>query len=149
MIELSGTAYLWVKALHIISVISWMAGLLYLPRLYVYHTAAEPGSELSETLKIMERRLLRAIMNPAMIASWAFGLTLLAHLGAEAWADGWLHAKAVSVLAMTAMHMAMARWRRDFEDDRNTRSDKFYRVANEVPTLLMIAIVIMAVVKPF
>ena len=139
--------YEWVKALHIISVIAWMAGLLYLPRLYVYHCAAEPGSELSETLKIMERRLLKAIMNPAMIASWVFGVWLA--LLIEPWSDPWFHAKATLVVLLTASHMAMAKWRRDFEMDANTRSHKFYRIANEVPTLAMIAIVIFVVVKPF
>ncbi len=139
--------YEWVKALHIISVIAWMAGLLYLPRLYVYHCAAKPGSELSETLKIMERRLLKAIMNPAMISSWVFGLWLAWLI--EAWTDPWLHAKALLILLLTASHMAMGKWRRDFEQDANTRSHKFYRIANEVPTLAMIGIVILVVVKPF
>lgn len=139
--------YEWVKALHIISVIAWMAGLLYLPRLYVYHCAAEPGSELSETLKIMERRLLKAIMNPAMIASWGFGLWLVYLI--DPWSDPWFHAKAALIVLLTASHMAMGKWRKDFEQDANTRSHKFYRFANEVPTLIMIAIVIFVVVKPF
>lgn len=147
MFELGATAYGVVKALHIISVISWMAGLLYLPRLFVYHAQAEAGSEVSATLKVMERRLLRAIMNPAMVASWLFGLTLAVNL--SAWDQGWLHAKLALVAAMTAMHMMMARWRKDFEADRNTRGHKFYRVANEVPTVLMVAAVIIVVVKPF
>jgi putative membrane protein len=147
MFELSATAYLWIKALHVISVVSWMAGLLYLPRLFVYHAQVEAGTAVSETLKVMERRLLRAIMNPAMIASWAFGLTMAFEL--QAWDQGWLHAKLAGVGAMTGMHMVMARWRRDFAEDRNARGHKFYRVANEVPTLLMIAVVIFVVVKPF
>lgn len=147
MLDLSGDAFLWVKALHIISIISWMAGLLYLPRLFVYHTQAGVGSELSETLKIMERRLLRAIMNPAMIASWIFGLIMVLEL--EAWDQGWLHAKLTGVVLMTGMHMVMASWRRDFAEDENTRSHKYYRVANEVPTVLMIAVVIFVVVEPF
>lgn len=147
MIGWLGGAYLWVLALHIISVIAWMAGMLYLPRLYVYHTEATPGGELSETLKIMERRLLRAIINPAMIASWIFGLMLFFHLGA--WSMGWMHAKLVLVIAMSAMHGELARWRKDFERDENRRSQRFYRLMNEVPTVLMIAIVIFVAVKPF
>jgi len=149
VLELSGTAYLWIKALHVISVIAWMAGLLYLPRLYVYHSKAEIGSEASETFKIMERRLLRAIMNPAMIASFVFGGLLLVDLGSDAWAMGWLHVKLLCLAGLVGMHMAMAKWRRAFAEDRNTRGDRFFRVANEVPTVLMIVIVIMAVVRPF
>jgi putative membrane protein len=138
---------LWLKAFHVIAVISWMAGLLYLPRLFVYHAAAKAGSELSETLKVMELRLLRYIMNPAMIAVWASGLLL-------AWSQGvvhqrWLAAKLLLVLALTGGHMAMARWRRAFAEDRNTRSPRFYRIANEVPTVLMVGIVVLVVVKPF
>ncbi len=138
---------LLIKAVHVIAVIAWMAGLLYLPRLFVYHCGAEPGSEKSETFKVMERRLLRAIMNPAMIASWIFGLAS-AQIG-EFWMEGWFHAKMGLVVALTAAHMAMAKFRRDFEAGRNTRSERFYRVFNEAPTLLMIGIVILAVVKPF
>ncbi|MFQ5764294.1 MAG: protoporphyrinogen oxidase HemJ [Rhodospirillales bacterium] len=149
MLELSTTAYLWIKALHTISVIAWMAGLLYLPRLYVYHAGAEPGSELSETLKIMELRLLKAIMNPAMLASLVFGALLVLNMGDTAWATGWLHAKLALVVGLLGMHMAMGRWRRDFAEDRNTRSEKFYRIANEVPTVLMVAIVILVIVRPF
>ncbi|WNK00228.1 protoporphyrinogen oxidase HemJ [Thalassospiraceae bacterium LMO-JJ14] len=141
-----GTVYLWLKALHIIAVIAWMAGLLYLPRLYVYHAAAEPGSELSETLKIMERRLLRAIMNPAMLVALIAGGILLTY---QDFSSGWLHVKLLCIAGLLAMHMMMGKWRKDFEADRNTRSDKFYRFANEVPTILMIVIVVMAVVKPF
>ncbi len=141
-------AYLWIKALHIVSVVAWMAGMLYLPRLYVYHCAAVAGGELSETLKTMERRLLRAIINPAMIATFVFGALLLATPGAVDWGAWWIWAKLVLVAAMAAMHGALARWRRDFEADRNRRPAKFYRIANEVPTLLLIAIVILAVVKP-
>ena len=149
MVDLSGTAYLWIKALHIIGVIAWMAGLLYLPRLFVYHAAAEPGSAQSETFKVMERRLLRAIMNPALAISLVTGGLLIANLGGEAWASGWLHAKLVCVLGLFAMHGLMARWQRDFAADRNGRSQMFYRVANEVPTVLMIGIVVFAVVRPF
>lgn len=144
---LSGDAFLWVKALHVISVIAWMAGLLYMPRLFVYHTQAQVGSHASETFKVMERRLLKAIMNPAMIASWVFGLWALVSL--DAWSDGWVHAKLTCVVLMTLAHMFMASWRKDFEFDRNTRSETFFRIANEVPTVLMIAIVILVIVKPF
>jgi len=149
LIELSGTAYLWIKALHIISVIAWMAGLLYLPRLFVYHTGAEPGSDKSETFKIMERRLLRAIMNPAMIASFLFGGILLANLAEGYWEEGWIHAKLLFVAGLVWAHMMMARWRKAFEADANEKSETYFRVMNEVPTVLMIGIVIFAVVKPF
>jgi len=149
MFELSGTAYLWVKAVHVIAVISWMAGLLYLPRLFVYHCEAQIGTDKSETLKIMERRLLRAIMNPAMIVSWIFGGLMLWNLRDELMEPGWLHVKLACVVAMTVAHMMMAKWRRAFAEDRNTKSHKFYRTANEVPTILMIVIVIMVIVKPF
>jgi len=138
--------YLWLKAIHIIAVISWMAGLLYLPRLFVYHADAEIGSELSETLKIMERRLLRAIMNPAMIISLIAGGVLL---GYQDFSEGWLHVKLASIAGLIVMHMMMGKWRKTFEADQNTRSHKFFRYANEGPTVLMIIIVVMAVVKPF
>jgi len=141
--------YLWVKALHVISIIAWMAGLLYLPRLFVYHTAATPGSEASETFKVMERRLLRAIMNPAMIAAWVFGLSMIAIDPTLFQQGGWLHAKLLFVVGLTMTHMMMARWRKDFEADRNTRPQRFFRIWNEVPTLLMIGIVIFVIVKPF
>ena len=140
--------YDWVKALHVISIIAWMAGLLYLPRLFVYHCQVAAGSEASETFKVMERRLLRAIMNPAMIASYVFGITMIV-LTPEWMKQGWLHAKILFVLLLTVSHMMMARWRRDFAEDRNTRPQHFFRIANEVPTLLMIGIVIFVIVKPF
>jgi len=144
--------YLWIKALHIIAVIAWMAGMLYLPRLFVYHSAAEPGSVQSETFKVMERRLLRAIINPAMIATWLLGLTL-AWLGPDSrygwFGSGWLQAKIVLVLALSAVHGLLARWTRDFGADRNRHSQMFYRIINEIPTILMIGIVVLAVVKPF
>ncbi|MEX0697269.1 MAG: protoporphyrinogen oxidase HemJ [Dongiaceae bacterium] len=139
--------YLWLKALHIISVIAWMAGMLYLPRLYVYHARAEPGSPQSETFKTMERRLLRAIINPAMIAAWVFGLAL-AWRG-ELWAEGWFHAKLALLVAMQISHAAFARWRRHFAADANRHGERFYRLVNEVPTVLMIGIVLLAVVRPF
>ena len=138
--------YLWIKAAHIVAVIAWMAGLLYLPRLFVYHCDAEAGSARSEMLKVMERRLLRAIMTPAMILAFLFGAALIYLVGPQ---GGWLHAKLALVLALAVSHGLMARWRRDFAADRNRRSRRFYRIANEVPTVLMIAIVILAVVKPF
>src|SRR6185437_6226896 len=139
--------YLWLKALHVIAVISWMAGLLYLPRLFVYHAKIAPGSEQSETFKTMEHRLLTYIMTPAMIATWIFGISLVFTGG---WLTaGWLHAKLALVLALTVMHGLMSHWANDFRYDRNRRSQKFFRIANEIPTLLMIAIVILAVVKPF
>ena len=149
MPELSGTTTLWIKAFHIISVIAWMAGLLYLPRLFVYHVDAAPQSEWSETLKTMERRLLKAIMNPAMLASLGTGGVLLMNLDDAAWKDGWLHGKLVLAVGLLAVHIVMGRWRRDFAEDKNTRTGKFYRIMNEVPTVLMIGIVILVVVQPF
>ncbi len=139
--------YEWIKALHVISVIAWMAGMLYLPRLFVYHCEAEIGSKQSETFKIMERRLLRAIINPAMIATWAFGLGI-AYLQ-NYWLEGWFIAKLVLVLALSGVHGAFSRWRKDFEADRNLRPARFYRIWNEVPTLLMFGIVFVVVLKPF
>jgi len=138
--------YAWIKALHIIAVMAWMAGMLYLPRLFVYHADAKPGSELSETLKVMERRLLRAIINPAMIAAFVLGGLLLT---VQDFGRGWIWVKLALVLAMGALHGAFSRWRKDFAEDRNTRPARFYRIANEVPTVLLIAIVVLAVVKPF
>ena len=149
MIELSGETYLWVKALHLVSVMSWLAGLLYLPRLFVYHCDAESGSELSETLKVMERRLLRAIINPAMIASWVFGLTMLAAGGEALWSQPWMIIKLICVIAMSVAHGRMVKWCSDFNADRNTRPQTFYRIANEVPTALMVVIIVMVVVQPF
>jgi putative membrane protein len=139
--------YLWIKAIHIIAVIAWMAALLYLPRLMVYHCSAAKGSIQSETFKLMERRLLRLIAAPAMIVAWLAGLWLLHETGA--WRSGWMHAKLVLVLGLSAMHGVMAKWVKQFAADTNTRPERFYRIANEVPTLLMIAIVVLAVVKPF
>lgn len=142
--------YPYVKAFHIISVIAWMAGMLYLPRLYVYHTQAAPGSEMSEIFKVMERRLLKAIINPAMIATWVFGLILVFWYGVINWSsDYWFHAKLVLVILLSGFHGALSRWRKDFEADRNTRSQRFYRIANEVPTLIMIIVVLLVVVRPF
>ena len=139
--------YLWLKALHIVAAVSWMAGMLYLPRLFVYHAAAEAGSAQSETFKVMERRLLKAIMMPAMIVTWIAGIVLM--IQGQWFTAGWFHGKLVLVLAMTAMHGLLSRWARDFAADRNQHSQKFYRVANEIPTILLIAIVILVTVKPF
>ncbi len=138
---------LWIKALHIISVIAWMAGLLYLPRLYVYHCDSKSGSKQSETFKLMERRLYRAIMMPAMILSWVFGATLL-HLGGVG-AEAWMLSKVVMVVCLTGFHFLLGHYRLAFEQDRNNHSAKFYRLINEVPTLLMVGIVILVVVRPF
>jgi putative membrane protein len=139
----------YIKAFHVIAIIAWMAGLLYLPRLFVYHAASKVGSAQSETFKLMERRLLKAITTPAMLASWVLGL-ILVFSGAIDWSrDGWFHAKLALVLALTAYHGLLAMWTKDFALDRNTRSARFYRIANEVPTLLMIGIVILVVVRPF
>ena len=137
------------KAFHIIAIIAWMAGLLYLPRLFVYHAQSKTGSEQSETFKVMERRLLRYITTPAMLASWVLGLAL-AFSGIIDWSkDGWFHAKLFLVLLLSAYHGLLAKWTKDFALDRNTHSARFYRIANEVPTLLMILIVILVVVRPF
>ena len=138
---------LWVKAAHVISVIAWMAALLYLPRLFVYHADTQAGSERSETFKVMERRLLKAIATPAMLATWIFGLWV-ASLQAV-WADGWFIAKFALVIALSAFHMALAKWVRLFAADANQHRARFYRFANEVPTLIMIAVVVLVIVKPF
>lgn len=140
-------AYLWIKAVHVIAVISWMAGMLYLPRLFIYHCDAPKGSEQSETFKVMERRLLRLIMNPAMVIAWALGLWL-------AWTGGWFHSgwfhvKLAAALALSGVHGYFSAAVRAFAEDRNTRSPRVWRIMNEVPTLLMIAIVILVIVKPF
>lgn len=140
--------YPFFMALHVIAVIAWMAGMLYLPRLFVYHAGAAKGSELSETFKIMEQRLLRYIMNPAMGAVWLFGLLML-------WANpdqltrGWMHIKLTAVVLMTVVHHIYARWRKRFARDENEKDAKFYKIWNEVPTVLMIIIVFMVITKPF
>ncbi len=139
--------YEWIKALHVIAVISWMAGLLYLPRLFVYHCAAEKGSVQSETFKVMERRLLKAIMTPAMAVAWVTGL-YLAYTG-FGFRGGWLHAKLLLVVVMSIAHGFQSRWVKDFATDANVRDHRFYRLANEIPTLLMIGIVVLVIVKPF
>ena len=138
---------LWVKAAHVVSIIAWMAAMLYLPRLMVYHAGVPAGSDTSETFKVMERRLLKAIATPAMIASLVFGIWLAFLIGA--WDEGWLHAKLLFVLGLAGMHGFMARSVRAFAADRNERSARFYRILNEAPTVVLVAIVILVVVKPF
>ncbi|MBA1155209.1 protoporphyrinogen oxidase HemJ [Microvirga mediterraneensis] len=139
--------YLWLKAFHVIAVIAWMAGMLYLPRLFVYHCDAPKGSIQSETFKIMERRLLKAIINPAMVVTWVLGLYLLWDGG---WyTSGWMHAKIALVLIMSGLHGVYVKRLKEFAADRNTKPAKYYRILNEVPTLLLIGIVILVIVKPF
>ena len=143
-----GELYLWVKAVHVIAIIAWMAGILYLPRLFVYHVAAAAGTATSETFKVMERRLLRAITTPAMIVSLITGAWLILmvpeHLG-----EGWLHAKIALVIAMVAVHGLLARHRRLFADDQNRQSARYFRVLNEVPTVLLVGTIILVIVRPF
>jgi putative membrane protein len=137
----------WVKALHVIAIIAWMAGMLYLPRLFVYHAVAAKGSAVSETFKVMERRLLRAIVNPSMILVFLTGFTLVFLTGD--WRDGWWQAKFILVLGLAGLHGYFARCVRGFAEDANQRPARFYRVLNEAPTILMIMVVVLAVVKPF
>jgi protoporphyrinogen IX oxidase len=141
--------YPWTKALHVIAVIAWMAGLLYLPRLFVYHCEAEPGSAESERFRTMERRLLRAIMNPSMIAVYLFGIALLLTPGIVDWSAGWIYVKLAAVAIMTYLHHVYSQWRKHFVDDSARHSARVYRIANEGPAVLMIIIVIMVVVRPF
>ena len=140
--------YELIKALHIISVISWMAGMLYLPRLFVYHATAPKGGELSETLKVMERKLLRLIINPAMIASWIFGIWMII-LQPALMQGGWLHTKLTLLVVMQIVHAILARSRRKFANDANTKSSRYYRWLNEAPTVLMILIVLLVELQPF
>jgi len=142
-------AYPWVKSFHIISMVAWMAGLLYLPRLYVYHSMAPVESDLSQTFKLMERRLLRGIMTPAMLATWGFGLLLAGIPGVVEWRMGWIWAKLALVVGLTVFHITLDRWRGKFLVDQNRHSTRFFRLVNELPTLALIAIVILVVVKPF
>ncbi len=146
MSALAGEAYAWVKAFHVIAVIAWMAGIFYLPRLFVYHADAEPGSDKSETFKVMERRLYNAIMTPAMVAVWLAGIVLAT--SAHLWSEHWLVAKLVFVILMSAFHVWLGRRLREFAEDRNTRSARVYRLANELPTLLVIVIVVLVIVRP-
>jgi protoporphyrinogen IX oxidase len=141
--------YPWLKAFHIISMIAWMAGMLYLPRLFVYHCDTQRGSAESERFKVMERRLLKQIMTPAMIGTWLFGILLVLTPGVIDWHQGWWHAKLTSVILLSGFHGAASKWRREFMEDRNQRSSRFYRIANEIPAVLMVVIVIMVIVRPF
>lgn len=144
-----GPYLLWFKALHVISIIAWMAGLLYLPRLFVYHCETQPGSVESERFKVMERRLLKAIMNPAMIAAWGFGILLVLSPGAIDWHAGWWHVKLTCVILMSGVHGALSARRKAFLHDRNTKPQRYFRILNEIPTVLMIVIVVMVIVQPF
>ena len=146
--NISSDVYLWFKTAHIISIIAWMAGLLYLPRLFVYHAKAEIGSDTSEIFKVMERRLLKLIMNPSMFFSLFFGGLMLIDQSTD-WNEIWLYVKFGCVGGLVFIHIKMAIWRKDFESDINTKSDKFFRFINEVPTVLMIVIIIMVVLKPW
>jgi putative membrane protein len=149
-IGLLAPVYLWLKALHLSAVIAWMAGMFYLPRLYVYHCEARPGTVESERFKIMERRLLKQIINPAMMAAWTFGVLLILTPGVIDWQrDRWWDVKFAAVLLLSAFHGQLVRWRRDFLEDRNLRPARFYRIANEIPTVLMLLIVFMVILKPF
>jgi putative membrane protein len=149
MLDVLSPYYLWIKAFHIIAVIAWMAGLLYLPRLYVYHSEVAPGSPESAKFKVMERRLLKAIMGPAMGATWLLGLTLVLTPASGGFAQGWLHAKLTLVVVLSAIHGLYSRWQRDFANDANRHPQRVYRIWNEVPAVLMVFIVILVVVKPF
>ena len=147
MSETFDALYPWMKAFHIIAVIAWMAGMLYLPRLFVYHCETKPGTAEYERFKVMERKLMRVIINPSMIATWALGLALAFGLGV--WSEGWFHLKFALVVVLSGIHGMLSRWRRDFEHARNTKTQRFYRIVNEVPAVLMIGIVILVVFKPF
>ncbi len=141
--------YLWTKSLHVISMVAWMAALFYLPRLYVYHCDVPRGSAAGERFKVMERRLLKQIATPAMLATLFFGVLLVLTPGVIDWSAGWWHVKLTGVVLLFGFHGAMSKWRRGFLEDRNTRPQRFYRMANEVPTVLLAVIVIMVIVKPF
>ena len=141
--------YAWTKALHLLSVFAWMAGLFYLPRLFVYHTQVPPGGPESERFKTMERLLLRAIMNPAMVAAWLLGTALVLTPGVVDWRAGWWHGKMLGFLGMTLFHHHLGYARKDFLADQRRRSERYWRLMNEAPTLLLILIVVMVIVKPF
>ncbi len=147
IVILGDEAYVWIKAIHVIAVISWMAAMLYLPRLFIYHCDATAGSELSETLKVMERRLLRIIMNPAMILTWILGLWMAWQ--ADWFSAGWFHAKLAAVLLLSGIHGHFSAAVRKFAADANQKSARYWRIMNEAPAVLMIAIVILVIVKPF
>ena len=148
-VEFFARLYPWTKAIHILAVISWMVGLLYLPRLFVYHCEAAPGTEASERFKVMEARLYRQIMLPAMLTTFVFGIVLALSRGLVDWHHGWMHVKLLAVLGLAGFHGAMGKWRKNFLNDRNTKPQRFFRIANEVPTVLMVVAVIMVVVQPF
>jgi len=141
--------YPWIKSIHVMAVIAWMAGMFYLPRLYVYHCDTVRGSAESERFKVMERRLLKQIINPAMVTAWIMGLAMAFTPGIVDWSSGWWWTKFIAVFLMSGFHGALSKWRRQFLEDRNTRPQRFYRIANEVPTVLMAIIVIMVIVRPF
>lgn len=150
MADFLAAAYPWTKTLHIVAMVAWMAGLFYLPRVFVYHAERGGPAAVSEVFKVMEAKLLRLIMNPAMIATWLFGLALLATPGVVNWrADLWIYPKLAAVVALTWFHHWLARRRKDFARDANTRSGRTYRLMNELPTLLLVIIVAMVVVRPF
>jgi putative membrane protein len=148
-VPLFALLYPWTKALHVVSMVAWMAGMFYLPRLFVYHCDLRAGSAEGERFKVMERRLLRQIINPAMIATWVFGVILVLTPGVIDWSWGWWHVKLAAVLLMSGFHGMLSRWRRNFLADRNVRPQRFYRLMNEVPTVLLLVIVIMVIVRPF
>ena len=141
--------YPWTKAFHVVSMVAWMSAMFYLPRLFVYHTETQPGSAESERFKIMERRLQKQILLPAMTATWLFGILLVLTPGIIDWSAGWWHVKLLAVPLMSGMHGAMSRWRREFLEDRNRHSSRYYRIANEIPTVLLLVIVVMVIVRPF
>lgn len=147
MTEFLANYYLWFLSLHIMAVISWMAGMFYMPRLFVYHTRLEVGTDASEMFKEMERKLIRMIINPAMTVAWIAGLCLA--FGQDVWGDHWFHLKFLMVILMSGFHGFLSRWRRQFADDENNHSEKFFRQVNEIPTVLMIAIVLLVILKPF
>ena len=148
-LDFLGPFYLWTKSFHVISVIAWMAGIFYLPRLFVYHCSMARGSAESERFKVMERRLQKQIMSPAMLATWFFGVLLVLTPGAVDWTAGWWHVKLTAVVLMTGFQGVSGKWRRNFMEDRNVKPHTYYRVANEIPTVLMVVIVIMAIAMPF
>jgi putative membrane protein len=141
--------YPWTKAFHLIAVFAWMAGMFYLPRLFVYHSTVPAGSESSEMFKVMERRLLRAIINPAMGAAWLLGITLVLTPGVVDWGAGWWHGKMAGFLGMSAFHGHLSAARKRFEADGRPKTERYWRIANEVPTLLLVLIVVMVIVRPF
>ena len=147
--EISSLFFSWIKAVHLVAIVSWMVGLLYLPRLFIYHCHSEIGSEKSETFKIMERRLFRVIMNPSMFVSLLTGGMMTYSYGFYIFTELWFTVKIACLFGLLTVHMFMSKWRKDFEKDVNLKSQIYFRVINEVPTVLMILIIIMVVVKPF